>query len=367
MVGTIRTKVAVVGLGAAGASALWALARAGCGAVGVERAQPAHSQGSSHGQTRLLRVAYAEGARYVPLVRRAIELWRELERESGSLIFHNTGVFYAGSTAREFIASSLASASAFGVRLDEGIAPPYRLQMQAGWSSFLETEGGFLESDRALQAMIDQAVGRGARVLFDTAVTTIEQQRDGVVLETGAGTLRADCVIVASGLWAGELVPAIAPHLFAERKVLHWFAGAERFSLREGFKPFLIDIGGESALYGFPVLDGRGLKIAEHSFADPVPGDVADRAVTAADMARIETLVRGVFGDLGPPIESKVCYYPMSRDGHFIVDRRGNVVIGAGLSGHGFKFAPVLGEALANLALGREQAVDVSFLGLDRF
>lgn len=368
MAETIRTKVAVVGLGAAGASALWALARAGCDVVGIEQAQLAHAEGSSHGQTRLLRVAYAEGAKYVPLVRRAIVLWRELEQASGTTIFHNTGVFYAGSTSREFIASSLASARSFDVRLEEGIAPPHRLQMQSGWSSFLETEGGFLESDRALAALADQAVRLGARVMFETPVSAIEPRGRGVVLETRAGTVHADCAIVASGVWASDLVPEAAPHLFAERKVLHWFAGEDRrFSLDGGFKPFLVDIGGECALYGFPTIDDRGLKIAEHSFGDPVAGDIAERAVTSIDIVRIERLVRGVFGDLGPPLESKVCFYPMSRDGHFIVDRLGPIVVGAGLSGHGFKFAPMLGEALANLALGREQAVDIGFLSLKRF
>ena len=364
----LRAKVAVVGLGAAGAAALWALSRAGVDAIGIERVRIAHEGGSSHGQTRLVRVAYAEGERYVPLVRRAIGLWRELEAETGETAFHNTGVFYAGPANSDFVTSSLASARAFNVAVDGGVQPPPHQKIDGGWTRFLEREGGFLESDRALAALVAAAVKRGARTLFDTEVRSIAATSTGVELATSAGDVRADLAVVAAGAWSGALYPPLARLLLAERKVLHWFADPRRdFSLAAGFKPFIVDVGGGSALYGFPTLDERGVKIAEHGFAEPVAGDMGDRAVRPDDVARIRELVVPAFGDLGAPVESKVCYYPMSRDGHFIIDRVDRIVVGTGLSGHGFKFAPALGEALANLALERAQAVDVGFLRLGRF
>ena len=315
-----------------------------------------------------MRVAYAEGARYVPLVRRAIALWRELERSSGESVFHNTGVFYAGPQQSDFISSSLASARAFGVDVDMGAPIPARLKIDGGWPRFLETEGGFLESDRALRALVRDAEGRGARIMLGTDVRQLRSMSTGVEISTSAGDVRTDVAVVAAGAWSGELLPALAPHLLAERKVLHWFADPEgAFSLARGFKPFIADVGGGRAIYGFPTLDRRGVKIAEHSFAEPVGGDVRERAIELRDIAHVRELVESAFGDLGAPVESKVCYYPMSRDGHFILDRVDNIVIGAGLSGHGFKFAPALGEALADLALGREPAADTRFLRLDRF
>ena len=364
----LRTKVAVIGLGAAGAATLWALARAGVDAIGIERAQIAHDEGSSHGQTRLLRVAYAEGERYVPLVRRAITLWRELESETRETVFHHTGVFYGGPAQSPFIASSLASARAFDVGVALNAAPPRGLNVDKQWTRFLETEGGFLESDRALAALVGAASKRGARVLLSTDVKALSPTSTGVEIATTADDIRADLAVVTAGAWSGDLLPQLTPHLLTERKVLQWFADAERrFSLAAGFKPFIVDLDGTSALYGFPTIDARGVKIAEHSFADPIAGDIRDRNVRPEDIARIRGLVAKAFGDLGAPIESKVCFYPMSRDGHFILDRRDRIVIGAGLSGHGFKFAPALGEALASLALGREQAVDIGFLRLGRF
>lgn len=369
---TIRTKVAVVGLGAAGAAALWALARAGVDAVGVERGQLAHALGSSHGQTRLLRVAYAEGARYVPLVRRAIGLWRELEAASRETIFHHTGVFYAGAGDSAFIATSLASARAHDVRVEAQAAPPHGLKLPGGVTSFLEVEGGFLESDRALAAFAGAATRMGARVLLDTAVTAVSAQGRQVEVATSGGAIVADTAIVTAGAWTGELLPALAPFLFAERKVLHWFADPNgRYTLNAGFKPFIADVGGGAALYGFPKLDGRGVKVAEHVFGAGGPhDDLADRSIRPGDIARIDELLRAHMPELGAPIESKVCLYPMSRDGDFMLDRlpgAPNLIVGAGLSGHGFKFSPALGEALAALALERAPPVDVSFLSLKRF
>jgi sarcosine oxidase len=372
-----EAKVAVVGLGAAGAAALWALARAGCDVMGIEQFDIAHDRGSSHGQTRMLRVAYAEGPQYVPLVRRAVALWRELEAQTGERLFHETGIFYAGEPASAFLQATAASAHAQNVPLDP--VPPAatrnELTIPAHWTAFVEREGGFVESERALTAFVTDARANGAKIA-EAKATRIEPHAKGVDIITTNGTIRAGRVVVAAGAWAGELLPALAPHLHIERRVLHWFEDKDgRHHTDAGFKPFIVDGDDGLEFYGFPALDGTGVKVAEHDMRNarlaPVKTpDELDRTVAVGEVARVSGLVRRYLPALGQPRASKVCMYPMTTDGHFIVGpmpKTPNVIAAAGLCGHGFKFAPALGEALAALAQGRPPPVDIAYLSPCRF
>lgn len=374
---TIRAQIAVVGLGAAGAPALWQLARAGCDVVGIDRFAPPHDRGSSHGQTRLLRVAYAEGARYVPFVRRAIALWREIEAESGTRLFHQTGVFYAGDARSEFLSSSMASAAVYDVGLqilDKRSEVTCGLRVPADWTAFVELEGGFVEAERAITAFVEVAKRAGARLLTGTKVAAIVPHASGVEIRAGGETIHVEKVVVAAGAWTGELVPELRPHLAIERRVLHWFADPTgACALSAGFKPFIVEAGDGIEFYGFPSIDGRGVKAGEHDLrvggASHVDAaDALDRAVGVDEVARIAQMVRRFLPGLEGPTSSAVCMYPMSKDGDFILDRLSErVIVGAGLSGHGFKFAPAMGEALAALALGRAPTLDLNYLSLKRF
>lgn len=374
---TIRAQIAVVGLGAAGAPALWQLARAGCDVVGIDRFAPPHDRGSSHGQTRLLRVAYAEGARYVPFVRRAIALWREIEAESGLPLFHQTGVFYAGDARSEFLSSSMASARAHDVGLqvlEDRTDVTCGLAVPADWTAFVELEGGFVEAEKAIGAFVSAATRAGARVLTGTKVAAIVPDGSGVEIRTDVETVRADKAVVALGAWTGDLLTALRPYLSIERRVLHWFSdGTGVCALRAGFKPFIVEAGDGIEFYGFPSIDGLGVKVGEHDMrvggaSRVAAADALDRHVGADEIARVGQMVRRFLPELEGPRSSAVCMYPMSRDGDFILDRLNErVIVAAGLSGHGFKFAPALGEALAALALDRAPPIDVSFLSLKRF
>ena len=364
---------AVIGLGAAGIATLWNLARAGRDVIGIDKSDIPNDQGSSHGATRLLRVAYSEGEKYVPLVRRAIGLWRELEREASARLFHQTGVFYAGSPGNKFIKASLASAQTHNVRLEhnaKGLSN--QLTLPGDWSSFTELEGGFVECEMAIQCLSDQARRAGARMLTRTHVKAISERNDCVDVETDRGTISARKLVIATGAWSPELLPALAPQLSTERRTLHWFADpAGRYSLSSGFKPFIIDAGDGKSFYGFPDIDGRGVKVAEHLSGADV-GNIAelDRTITAQDSQSIQHLARKYLPDLNGPTHSKVCAYPMTSDGHFIIDRltgSKRIIVGVGLCGHGFKFAPALGEALACLAQDQLPPINVEFLSLRRF
>ena len=367
----LRVEIAVIGLGAAGAAALWNLARMGRDVIGIDQFEAPHDRGSSHGQTRLLRVAYAEGEQYVPLVRRSIALWRELEKETGQDIFHQTGVFYAGPQGNEFVVSSRASAARHSVRLDVN-ASQNRMSVPDTWTSFVEEEGGFVESDRAMRGFIAQAQQAGARLHLNSRVRAISVRDNGVEISVGGETIFADKIVVATGGWALELLPELARHLWVERRVLHWFDDLTGdYSLKAGFKPFIIDTHDGSAFYGFPAIDETGIKVADHTSGGEVATlDNLRREVSTEDVAAITALTRRFLPALSQPRRSVVCPYPMSADGHFIVDVMPSslrVVVGVGLCGHGFKFAPAIGEALALLALGRGSATDIGFLSAKRF
>jgi sarcosine oxidase len=374
---TMRAQIAVVGLGAAGAPALWQLARAGCDVIGIDQVAPPHDRGSSHGHTRLLRVAYAEGARYVPFVRRAIALWREIEADVGVQLFHQTGVFYAGDARSEFLSSSMASARAYDVALDtldrrEEVT--CGLRIPGDWAAFVELEGGFIEAEKAIGSFLGAATRAGARLLTGAKVAGIVPDGSGVEIRTDREIVRADRVIVAAGAWTSELLPALKPYLSIERRVLHWFADPTgACALNAGFKPFIVEAGDGTEFYGFPSIDGRGVKAAEHdmrvgSASRVEAADALNRDVSAGELDRIARVVRRFLPALEGPRSSAVCMYPMSRDGDFIVDRLDErIVVGVGLSGHGFKFAPAMGEALAALALDRAMPLDLSFLSLKRF
>ena len=174
----------------------------------------------------------------------------------------------------------------------------------------------------------------------------------------------------------GELLPILSPRLAIERRVLHWFADpGGAYAMQAGFKPFIADAADGQEFYGFPSIDAHGVKVAEHDMraalhAPVTSADRLDGRVRPEELERIRDIVRRRFTGLEGPMASKVCMYPMSVDGHFILDHlpaSERVIVCAGLSGHGFKFAPALGEASAAFALGRKPPLDVDFLSLSRF
>ncbi|MEI9988487.1 MAG: N-methyl-L-tryptophan oxidase [Rhizomicrobium sp.] len=360
--------IAVIGLGAAGSAALNALARAGVRAVGIDRFDPPHALGSSHGETRLLRTAYAEGPFYVPLVKRAVTLWKAAERRGGVKLFEQTGVVYAGPDGNPFIRGTLDAADAKQVRLTPARGLEAWFDLPDDWRRVRESGGGFVYPERAIATFLKEARRRGATVFKNRACETIDRSGKRVVVRTTRGDIVADRVVVATGAWIGELLPELKPATFVERRVLHWFADPERrFTRRRGFAPFAIGTEDGQMIYGFPANAKGEVKVAEHVSVQVIATpDALDRRVTKTDIDAIAPLARRLMPGLGKRLRSEVCMYPMAKDERFILarhprDRR--IVIGAGLSGHGFKFAPAIGEVLADLALGRAQRVPIAKFG----
>lgn len=366
----------VVGLGAAGSAALGALARDGASVSGIDRFAPPHAQGSSHGETRLLRVAYAEGALYAPMARRSITLWRDLELRTGPDLFRQSGVLYAGPQSSPFLSASLASAREYDVDVD-ALTSDDRVRLDAGlrvppnWICFAEREGGYLFVDKAIAALLADARAHGAEVRDNDACIAIEPRAESVHIVTAKDRIVARTCIVAAGAWTAELLPQLAPYLSIERKTVHWFADPQYLYSPDRFRPFLIDDEAGRQFYGFPDC-GTGVKVAEHTEASARiagPDDV-NRTITPDDTRDVEAFAARSLPGLGSLERSVTCLYPMSRDGHFIIDAlpgSDRVYVAAGLSGHGFKFTPVIGEAAANLAMGRTQTINLAPFAIGRF
>ena len=362
--GNSEYDVAVIGLGAAGSATLDALARAGVRAVGIDRFDPPHALGSSHGETRLLRTAYAEGPFYVPLVKRAITLWKAAERRSRVKLFEQTGVFYAGPEDDPFIRGTLDAAA----RLTRAGDVSAWFDLPAEWRKFRESAGGYVYPERAITTFLKEARRNGATILKNCRCEAMDRSGRRIVLQTARGDITAERVVVTTGAWIGELVPALKPVTFVERRVLHWFADPQRrYTRRRGFVPFAIGTAEGQMIYGVPANAKGEVKVAEHIRVQVIASpDSLDRRVTKADADAIAPFVRRLLPGLSKRLRSSVCMYPMAQDERFILarhpkDRR--VVIGAGLSGHGFKFAPAIGEALANLATGKAQRVPLAKFG----
>jgi sarcosine oxidase len=360
--------VAVIGLGAAGSATLNVLARAGRRVIGIDRFDPPHRMGSSHGETRLLRAAYAEGLFYVPLVKRAITLWKAAERRTGKRLFEQAGVVYAGPREHVFVAGTRAAAEQKQMRLAKAPGLEAWFDLPDDWERFRETEGGCVYPERAIAAFLSEAWTHGAKIRRETRCEAIDRSGETIAIRTARGTVQAGRVVITTGAWIGELVPALRPVTFVERRALHWFADpARRYTRKAGFRPFAIGMDDGQMIYGFPANARGEVKVGEHLRAAVIASpDELDRTVRRADIAAIAPLVRRYLPGLGKRLRSEVCMYPMAQDERFILARDPDdprVTIGAGLSGHGFKFAPAIGEVLANLALGRAQKVDVTAFG----
>jgi sarcosine oxidase len=368
-----QTEIAVVGLGAAGSAALSSLARAGVKAVGIDQFAPPHAYGSSHGDLRLLRVAYAEGAGYVPMARRAITLWRGLEKRSGAHLFDQTGVSYSGppgspflEQARRSVGQSQSPIAATAGSLCRDFVLP------SGWQTFHDAEAGYLECEKSIETLLRDAEAHGAVVEPNRGCTGIEITASGVTLKTEDGDIAAGKAIITCGAWIAKLIPALATVSHIERRVMHWFADPRcAYSREAGFAPFLIETETGEQFYGFPTNANKEMRVADHRFGDIVAAPVAlDRRISDRDRGLIQALAGRFLPALGELVRSQVCMYPMSRDEHFIIDNlpgARRLIIGAGLSGHGFKFAPVIGEALANLAMGAAQKIDIAPFAFSRF
>jgi sarcosine oxidase len=369
--------VIVLGVGGMGAAAAFELARRGRRVLGLEQFPLVHDRGSSHGHTRVIRKAYFEHPSYVPLVQRAYQRWYDLEQLSGRHLLTECGCLNIGPPDGELVRGVKESAVLHRLPVEHLDAtelrrrfPPFRFgdEYEAGY----EREAGFLYVEDCVRARVEEARRFGAEIHADTAVLDWEANERSVTVRTAAGYYTAERLVVTAGPWAARMLARHAPCLTVMRQVPLWFGTADDRALRRDVFPTYIAETPAGHFYGFPVIGPDGAKVARHYGAPELRGpEEIDRTVTAADEAPVRAFLAAHLPAVnGPRRRGQVCIYTLTPDRHFLIDLHPeypNVALAAGFSGHGFKFASVVGEILADLAEHGRTALPIEMFRFQRF
>jgi sarcosine oxidase len=368
-------EVVVVGLGAMGSCTLWSLARRGVRAIGLDQFNPPHEQGSSHGETRLIRSAMLEGPAYVPLIQRAFELWDELGQESSQALLVRAGVLFISPPGASNVAPLAAQALAtvglpYQALNAEDLSARYPQHRDvSGLVATFDPSGGFVRPEQTISGALQVAEARGATVLRETDATAVtDGPQGGVVVETSRGPVTARRAVISVGAWLPTLLGKSAPPVSIERQVFAYFELDRSTSYApEDFPPFMRedtlgaqDIGAHGwlshGLSGFPSLDGSRTKLVLLEAGRPTTMDSLDRCVPEAQLEALKASeVDPRLGGLSRPVagSGRACLYTNAPDRDFIVGPlpdQPNVILVSACSGHGFKFAPAIGELGADLA-----------------
>jgi sarcosine oxidase len=390
----MSAEVIVVGLGSMGAAAVRELAARGVRVLGLDRFTPPHERGAHGGGSRIIRMAYMEGPVYVPLVRRAYQLWRELEERTGTSLLRPTGGLMLGRP--ESVAFGGALATARAQRLPHDLLDPGEIRLRFPTfrpaddeMGLYEEVAGLIRPEAAITALLDEARQLGADLRPGVPVLDWQAGGDGVTVRTAGGELHAERLILAPGAWAADLVRLAVP-LRVERRVQHFWRPVDPAAFEPGRFPIWI-WGYEPgrAAYGLPATDAW-VKAAMHHGGKVFGGAVDNREVVGGEDAGGEVVdpdigaaparpeevdaMRRWLADripgLGEWLGAKPCLYTLTPDEHFVLGAHpdaANVAVACGFSGHGFKFVPVVGEILADLAMGRPVGHDLSPFDPGRF
>ena len=364
-----RPDVIVVGLGAMGSAAAYQLTRRGQKVLGLDRFHPPHTNGSSHGLSRIIREAYFEHPLYVPLVQRAYQAWAELEQRSGRRLLTVTGGLMIGRPDGTLVAGARRSAVDHALPYEELSAKQIRQRFPAFHLAtdevgLLEPRAGVLNPEECIRASLEQARLGGAELRFGETVTGWGV-KDGVAsARTERDTYHARHLILAAGSWMAGPLPKTGLGLAVERQVLFWFASTRAGGLGPGeFPIFIWEWAPDRFIYGFPDL-GDGVKVARHHEGEPADPDRPRRAMDASEEEGVRKVLSGRLPEAnGPLLQSAVCLYTNSPDGHFTLGPHPEfpqVFLVSPCSGHGFKFASVIGEIVADLVTSGTTTFDLS-------
>lgn len=351
--------VVVVGLGGVGSAAAAALARRGSRVLGLDRYPPVHAQGASHGETRIVRKAYFEGAAYVPLLHRAYELWDELG------LLTRTGALFLGAERSRIVGGTLDTARQWGLPHEMLDAAEVSRRFPAftpppGTVGLLEADAGWVSPEASVRAQLDRAAAAGADLRFGPVVTGWTETSEGVRVTTADGAFEAGALVLAPGRWAVDLLDL---PLRVESRTVGWYAPADPAPFApERFPVWIWERDDGTAPYGFPDV-GTGVKTAVHSSTT--------RSAESWQPDEVAELVAPLLPALGGRLlRSAQCTYTLTPDEHYVVachPQSARVVVACGFSGHGFKLTPVLGEVLADLAVAGSTRHDLSLFDPQRF
>lgn len=367
----------VIGVGGIGSAALYHIARRGGRVLGIDQFGIAHDKGSSHGDSRAIRLAYFEHPDYVPLLRRAYELWDELNNRNKNTLFYRSGILQAGPPGGEVMSGLLKAAEAHQLPIERLSCQAVRrrfpgFNLPESNEAIFDPDGGILRVEDCVRAHIHQALDHDASLKSNETVRHWYKAGKRVTVDTDHATYTCNHLIITPGPWAPRLLPAFAPNLRLVRKSLFWFDNEDDcYALENGCPVFLFEQG-KHTFYGFPALDEKGIKVADHSGGRPLDSPAAlDRHVDTTELESLSLMLRQYLPRAGHQLnDHTTCMYTMTPDSHFMVGpypgiERVSVV--AGLSGHGFKFATVLGEIMADLGLEGKTAHPIDFLSPRRF
>ncbi|MBZ6395424.1 MULTISPECIES: N-methyl-L-tryptophan oxidase [Pantoea] len=364
----------VVGSGSVGAAAGYYATQAGLSVLMIDSAHPPHNQGTHHGESRLIRHAYGEGERYVPLVLRAQTLWDELEQHAGERIMHHSGVLNLAPIQSAFIQNVIDSARQWQLNIevmqpDEVRKRWPQINVPEGYLGVFEPQSGYLKCEQAVRSWIKLAEQAGCAQLFNCPVSGIGRDGDLQQVTTLDGIYRGRKMLISAGTWVGKLVPnlPVAP----TRKVFAWYQADGRYSENNKFPGFTVEMADGSQFYGFPA-DNNALKVGRHDGGQLMqqPEDRKPFGTVAADGSEAFGFLRQFLPGVGVCLHGEACSYDFSPDEDFIIDTlpdEPNRLLITGLSGHGFKFASVLGELAAEFAQQKPFSFDISPFRLSRF
>lgn len=372
-----KLDVIVVGLGAMGASAAMRLAMRGRSVLGLDVHEPPHQHGSHHGESRIIRKAYYEHPSYVPLLERTFALWSDLEARSKQRLMTLTGGLMIGRPGGELVRGVLESAKQH--RLQHTVFSRRQLaerfpvfEVDQDMVAVLEPDAGILYPESCVRSFLDLAKAHGAQLRTGEAVREWHAHPDGVTVTTDRAIYRASRLALAAGAGLGQLVPALRANLLVERQVvLHFKPRAETPRFRPDQLPiFCLEEPDSSFFYGIPDL-GNGMKVGQHhAGATHRSANDVDRSINDQDIGNVrEFLAKRMPWGNGSLVSSVVCLYTNTPDMHFAIDHlpgQPGVVVASACSGHGFKFAPVVGEIIADLVEDKRPGFDLSMFGAKR-
>jgi sarcosine oxidase len=368
--GLVDAEVGVVGLGSMGSAALWQVAGRGVDVIGFDQYEPGHPFGAGHGESKIFRTAYAEGAEYVPLLKAALPLWRQLEEETGRPLLTMTGGMMIGPLDHDFIGRALRSARELGLqhRVFDAREAEQRwpqLRLQPGEHVVWEPRAGVLRPELAVVTAVERARELGAEVVTGVRVESVVQDGDGVEIRTPERTWRVGHVILAVGSWIGKVIGTQELPFWVERQVQAWFPIEDRDLYHpERFGIFIRALDERSTWYGFPTLDGRTIKVAFHHNdgirSDP---DALDRETHASDIEPLREIAMANLRWLSPEVvKTQVCMYCNTPDEHFVIGPMPGsprIVLCGPMAGHGFKFSTLVGKIGADLVVDGRTDFDI--------
>jgi sarcosine oxidase len=371
--------VIVIGLGGMGSATVYHLAQRGQRVLGLEQFTSPHDRGSSHGKSRIIRQSYFEDPAYVPLVLRAYELWQQLEQETDQTILIPTGGLMMGPPESTAVAGSLRSAEEHGLAHELLDAQAIRqrfpvLHPDPETIALYETQAGFVRPEVAISAYLQRATQLGAQLQFETPVLDWHGTAQGVQVITASATYQAEKLVITPGAWAAQLLKLQMPFV-VERQVLYWFEPLRQFELFgcDRLPVYLWETYDGTQFYGFPA-DGDpslGVKIAFFRMGQICTADTIDRTVHQDEIEKMRLCLSQYIPDLNGDLKSTAtCMYTNTIDQNFVIGLHPDhpqVAIASPCSGHGFKFASVVGEILADLAIEGRTKHQLDLFRPDRF